>query len=232
MTRSRWTLWTAVILLAGCLVGLDAYLRLRDSGTTSRSSVLSAMPSDAGAVIFADLTELRHAPFAAEFFNWIPKGEVDAEYAQFLRDTGFDYERDLDRVAVSFIKAEKDSKLFAVAEGRFDRNKIEAYAARSGVRENRSGREIFSVPLGDPDHKISFVFLNKDKIAFTNAADIAPFLAPAAGSTDMRNWRERFARVAGSPVFAVIRQDSEPGSALASRAPGGFQSPQLAPLLN
>jgi hypothetical protein len=38
--------------------------------------------------------------------------------------------------------------------------------------------------------------------------------------------------VAGSPVFAVIRQDAETGSALASRTPGGFQSPQLSTLLN
>jgi len=74
--------------------------------------------------------------------------------------------------------------------------------------------------------------LSKNKIALTDAAHIAPFLAAVADSTDMRNWRERFTRVAGSPVFAVIRQDSEPGSALASRAPGGFQSPQLATLLN
>jgi hypothetical protein len=232
MTRSRWTLWTAVILLAGCLAGLDAYFRLRDSSATPRAAVLSAMPSDASAVVFADLTELRRAPFTTEFYNWIPKGQVDAEYAQFLRDTSFDYERDLDRVAISFIKAEKDSKLFAVAEGRFDRNKVEAYAARAGTRESRGGREIFSVPLGDPGHRISFVFLSKSKIALTDAVDIAPFLAPVPDSGDMRNWRERFTRVAGSPVFAVIRQDSEAGSALASRAPGGFQSPQLATLLN
>ena len=232
MTRSRWTVWTAVILLAGCLGGFDAYLRLRDSNTTSRSGVLSAMPSDASAVVFADLTELRRSPFAAEFYNWIPKGQLDAEYAQFLRDTGFDYERDLDRVAISIVKAERDSKLFAVAEGRFDRNKIEAYAAHSGSRESRGGREIFSVPMGEPGHKISFVLLSKDKIALSDAADIAAFLAPVSDSTDMRNWRERFTRVAGSPVFAVIRQDSEAGSALASRAPGGFQSPQLATLLN
>ena len=232
MTRSRWTLWTAVILLAGCLVGLDAYRRLRDSGTTTRSAVLSAVPSDASAVIFADLTELRHSPFAAEFYSWIPKGQVDAEYAQFLRDTGFDYERDLDRVAVSFIKGEKDSRLFAVAEGRFDRSKVEAYAARSGTRESRGGRELFSVPLGEQGHRISFAFLAKNKIALTDAADITTFLAPVADNTDARSWRERFTRVAGSPVFAVIRQDSEAGSALASRAPGGFQSPQLATLLN
>ncbi len=232
MTRSRWPLWTTVILLAGCLAGLDAYRRLNDSSTTLRDGVLSAMPSDASAVVFADFTELRRSPFAAEFYNWIPKGQADADYAQFLRDTGFDYERDLDRVAVSFIKGEKDSNLFAVAEGRFDRNKMEAYAGRSGTRENRGGREIFSVPLGEPGHKISFVFLTKNKIALTDAADIAPFLAPVPDSTDMRNWRERFTRVAGSPVFAVIRQDSEAGSALASRTPGGFQSPQLATLLN
>ena len=231
MTKSRWTLWTAAILLAGGLAGLDAYLRLRDAGAAPRAGVLSAMPSDASAVVFADLTELRRAPFAAEFYNWIPKSQADAEYAQFLRDTGFDYERDLDRVAICSIKNGNDGNLFAVAEGRFDRGKMEAYAARSGARESRGGREIFSVPL-DPGHKTSFTFLSKDKIALTDAADIAPFLAPVPDSADRRNWRERFLRVAGSPVFAVIRQDSEAGSALASRAPGGFQSPQLATLLN
>ena len=232
MTRSRWILWTAVILLASCLAGLDAYRRAHDSSSTPRASLLSAMPSDASAVIFADFTELRHAPFAAEFYNWIPKNQADAEYAQFLRETGFDYERDLDRVAISLIKAEKDSKLFAVAEGRFDRSKVEAYAARAGTREKRGGRDIFSVPSGDPGHKISFVFLSKNEIALSDAADIAPFLAPVSDNADRRSWRVRFARVAGSPVFAVIRQDSEAGSALASRTPGGFQSPQLATLLN
>jgi hypothetical protein len=232
MTRRRWTLGAAAILLAGCLVGLDAYLRLHDAASTPRDAVLSAMPPDASAVVFADLTELRRAPFAAEFYNWIPKSQVDPEYAQFLRETGFDYEHDLDRVAVAFIKAEKDTKLFAVAQGRFDRRKIESYAAQSGARENRGSREIFSVPAGDAGRKISFAFVSKDTIALTDAGDIAPILAPVPNSSDTRNWRQHFTRVAGSPVFAVIRQDSEAGSALASRAPGGFQSPQLATLLN
>src|SRR5258708_38596680 len=126
----------------------------------------------------------------------MPEGGAGGGDGEFLGARGFEYEGDLGRVAVSFIKAEKDSQLFAVGEGRFDRNKIESYAARSGVRENRSGREIFSVPLGDPGHKISFVFLNKNKIALTDAADIARFLAPVADSADMRNWRERLAGVA------------------------------------
>jgi len=231
MTRRRWTLWTTIVLIAGSLVVFDAYRRLRDSGSPSRAAVLSIIPAEATAVVFADLTELRRAPFAAEFYNWIPKTQVDADYAQFLRETGFDYERDLDRVAIVFVRTEKESKLLAVAEGRFDRNKIEAYAARSGTRVTRGGLDIFSVPAGDAGHTISLVFLSKDKIAVTDAADIVPFLAPVPNNADTGNWRERFTRVAGSPVFAVIRQDSEAASALASRAPGGFQSPQLSALL-
>jgi hypothetical protein len=232
MTRGYWTLGTAAILLAGCLVGLDAYRRLHDAGSSSRTAVLAAMPPDSSAVVFADFTDLRGAPFAAEFYNWIPKTQADADYTQFLRETGFVYERDLDRVAMAFIKSEKDSTHFALAVGRFDRQKIEAYAARSGSRENRGGREIFSVPLSDTTRKISFAFVSKGTIALTDTSDIAPFLAPVPNSADARNWREHFTRVAGSPVFAVIRQDSEAGSALASRAPGGFQSPQLSALLD
>jgi len=232
MTRRRWTLGTAAILLAGGLALLDAFVRRHDAVATTRDAVLSAMPPEANAVVFVDLAELKRAPFPADLRNWIPKNQIDAEYADFLRETGFDYERDLDLAAVAVIKGEQENKLFAVAQGRFERKKIEAYAARSGTRENRGGREIFSVPLGDGARKISFAFLSKDKIALTDAGDLATFLGPAPNSADARDWRERFARLAGSPVFAVVRQDAEAGSALASRTPGGFQSPQLSTLLN
>jgi hypothetical protein len=232
MTRRRWTLWTAVILLACGLAILDAFVHWHDSGTSARDAVLSAMPPEANAVVFGDLAELRRAPLPAGLRNWIPKNQADAEYADFLRETGFDYERDLDLAAIAVIKGEKENKLFAVAQGRFDRRKIEAYAGRSGTRENRGGRDIFSVPLGDDARKILFAFLSKDKIALTDAGALDPFLAPAPNSADAREWRERFTRLAGSPLFAVMRQDAEAGSALASRTPGGFQSPQLSTLLN
>jgi len=146
MTKRRWTLWAAIILLAAGLALLDAYVHRHDAGTSAREALLFAMPPEASTVVFADLAELRRAPFATEFYNWIPKSEVDAEYADFLRKTGFDYEHDLDLAAIAVIKGEKEGKLFAIAEGRFDRKKIEAYAAQSGTRETRNGREIFSVP--------------------------------------------------------------------------------------
>jgi hypothetical protein len=232
MNKRRWTLGIIAVLLAGCLALLDAYWPQHGASSGTRDALLTAMPPDASAVLFADLAELRRAPFATQFYNWIPKNQIDAEYAQFLRETGFDFERDLDRVAVAVIKTEKESNLFAVAEGRFDRRKIEAYATGSESRESRGSREILTVPLSDSTRKISFAFLSKEEVALTDAGDLAAFLAPLPNSTDAREWRERFTREAGSPVFAVIRQDAAAGSALASRTPGGFQSPQLSGLLD
>jgi hypothetical protein len=231
MTKRTRTLVSVAALLAASLLGLDAYLRWHDSAADGRDALLAAMPADAGAVVFADLADLRRSPFAAEFYNWIPKSTADADYAQFLRETGFDYERDLDRAAIAVIKSANGTKLFALAEGRFDRKKIEAYAVKSGARESRGGREIFSVPLSDA-RKISFSFLSKDKIAFTDEGELAALLAPVPATPDVHEWRERFTREAGSPIFGIIRQDAGSGNPLASQAPGGFQSPRLSALLD
>jgi hypothetical protein len=57
-------------------------------------------------------------------------------------------------------------------------------------------------------------------------------LGAPANTSDAREWRDRFSRLAGSPIFAVIRQDAAAGSALASQTPGGFQSPELSTLIN
>ena len=47
---------------------------------------------------------------------------------------------------------------------------------------------------------------------------------------DPAQWSARFKRLAGSPVFAVVRQDANTASSLAAQAPGGLQSPQLSAL--
>src|SRR5947209_12375399 len=98
MTKRRSFLWIAAILLAGGLVSFDAYRRLHDAGPATREAMLALMPADATAVMFADLSELRRTPFAVEINNWIPNRQKDPEYGDFLRATGFDFERDLDRI--------------------------------------------------------------------------------------------------------------------------------------
>ena len=228
MNKRRWV-WSAAILLIA-IGGVYSYLRWGRAGESTRGALLAAMPADANAVFFADLAELRPTQFAAELFKWAPRPAADAEYAQFVRDTGFDYERDLDRVALAIIKNGASTAFFAIADGRFDRREIAAYALQSGTREIRANQEIFSVPQTGAA-KITFTFLTDRRIAIADGGDFANFLRQQSGA-DTNDWRERFKRLAGSPLFAVIRQDAEAGSALASRAPGGLQSPQLSSLLN
>src|SRR5205085_4395645 len=66
-------------------------------------------------------------------------------------------------------------------------------------------------------------------IALTDDADLGIYLGASKRRGGVAEWRSRFERLAGSPVFAVIRQD---GAALAAQAPGGLRSPQLSTLLD
>ena len=229
MNKRRW-IWSAAILLLA-IGGVYPYLRWSRAGGGRRSALLEAMPADASAVFFVELAELRPTQFAAELFKWAPRAAADAEYAQFVRDSGFDYERDLDRAATAIIKRGTDTAFFAIADGRFDRRKIAAFALRSGTREIRGSHEIFSVPQEGSAGKLTFTFLTDGRLAITDGADLVNLLRTPS-SADTNEWRDRFQRLAGSPLYAVIRQDAEAGTTLAARAPGGLQSPQLSALLD
>ena len=219
----------AVILISFAVFG---YQRWSGSREFARGESLALMPADSNAVLYADLDELRRAPFIAALYAWAPKPQADAEYAQFLKDTGFDYERDLDRIAIAVQKQGTDSALFVIADGKFDRQRISAYALKSGTAARNDGRDIFSVPVNGSPKKISFTFLTGKRMALTDAADLGVFLSPRKKNGDESEWRARFERLAGSPLFAVIRQDAAAGSTLAAQAPGGLSSPQLSALLD
>jgi hypothetical protein len=203
-----------------------------------RVALLSLMPGSAETVLFVDLNDLRQAPFFADLLAWAPTPALDPAYDQFRRDTGFDYEKDLDRIAVAFEKHEAQQIFFAVANGGFDQKKIKDYAAKSGSVQKQAGTEIFSIPVTGSLEHISFTFLRSDLIAFTNAADLSSFLKPPKTS-ESADWHARFERVAGSPFFVILRNDgiaeamgSQPGAQrLAQRATGGLTSPQLSSLL-
>ena len=226
---------TTIALAAVCLLGYFVWFREAIPG---RSALLSWMPGDARTVLFIDLADLRREPFFADLLAWAPKPDADQEYRQFVRDTGFDYEKDLDRVSVAFEQRGVQKIFFAVGDGHFDKTKIKAYAVKNGAVQNSEGTEIFSLPIVGSSARLSFTFLRKDRIAFTNNNDFGTW-QHSAKAVDDAEWRERFARVAGSPVFAVICNEAlkdafgaDPASQdLARRATGGFSSPQLSSLL-
>jgi hypothetical protein len=231
MKKYAWIGLAAAVIFLGA-AGFWGYQRWNGRNGFARRDVLAFMPAEASAVLFADFDQLRQASFIAYLYRWAPKPQADPDYAQFVKDTGFDYERDLDRLAVAFVKHAQTSTLLAIANGKFDRQKISAYAAKSGTISRTGGREMFSVPLTGSPEKISFTFLRSDQIALTDDADLAVFLNARIEDEDRRAWLSRFERLAGSPVFAVIRQDAAAGTALAAQAPGGLRSPQLSSLLD
>ncbi|HXE32469.1 MAG TPA: hypothetical protein VFF95_13005 [Candidatus Binatus sp.] len=219
------------IIVVGALA-LYGYRRWGGARSSPRDELLLEMPADASAVLFLDLDGLRQSPFLAELYKWAPEPKADPDYAQFLESTGFNYETDLSRVSIAVLKRGQETTLFAVADGRFDRKKISAYASQTGTRESRGGREIFSAPMSGSARRIAFTFLRNNRIALTNDNSLESALSAPRGDSDGQAWRERFRRLAGSPVFAVVRQDAALGAALGAKAPGGLESPQLSALID
>lgn len=231
MNKRKWVAAAAALLLLSA-AGFYVYQRRGASSPSGHNDLLEGMPADPSAVVFADLTKLRSDPFVVQLFAWAPQPEPDEDYAQFLNQTGFHYERDLDRVAIAFQKVGQDSAFFAVAEGRFDRQKISAVVHKSGTVEKRGGHEILAIPESGGAKRIYLAFLGNDRITLTDRADLGQTLGAKKRSDESTEWRSRFERLGGSPIFAVIRQESAPGEALTERAPGGFSSPQLSTALD
>jgi hypothetical protein len=228
MPRNK-ILLTASVAAAFLLAGFLVY---RHSGAKDSLSdherLLALMPDVANAVVFVDMAKLRTSPVFVELFQRGPKPAMDSDYAQFLQSTGFNYERDLDRLAVAVQHQPQGLLTFAVAEGRFDRKKIEAYGSQFGSLKTADGRTLFAVPLSSSNRKAYFTFLRDDRVAWANDSS---YFFQRPNKDAAAEWRERFSRLAGTPVFAVLRQDSETAAALAQQTPGGLRSPQLAALL-
>jgi len=228
--RTRIGLAAALIVLSAS--AFFVYRKWSVGNGSAREESLALMPTDASSVLFVDFSELRQAPFVAQLYAWAPKPQADADYAQFVKETGFDYERDLNRAAIAVLKHGQDSTLFTVLDGKFDRQKISACALKDGSSAKAGGLEIFSVPITGAARKISFTFLKSERIAVTNGPHLGALLNAKSQPGDASEWRARFERLAGSPVFAVFRQDAAIGSSLAAQAPGGLRSPQLSTLLD
>jgi hypothetical protein len=226
--------------LAAALLVWFLWLR---SASPVRNYLLSSMPDDAQAVLFVDLNDLRRAPFFADLLAWAPKTDADPEYRQFVRDTGFDYEKDLSAVAIAFEKQGPQQTFFAIAAGRFDEEKIKAYAAKNGPSQHSGAVEIFSIPMNGNAPALNFAFVRGGRIVVSNrkgfASSLQTALAHDSKTAEGAEWRVRFERVAGSPIFGVIRGEAlkeyfgapATPSNQAPRAAGRLSSPQLSSLL-
>ena len=123
--------------------------------------MLRRLPPENATVLFVDFGTLRRGGVLKLLAS--SKTE-EPDYQAFVRATGFDYQRDLDLAAVSFSSGGE----FFVVKGRFDWEKLRAYAqGQGGGCEGRLCRMQGSTPA----RRISFLALQPNLMALAVGTD-------------------------------------------------------------
>jgi hypothetical protein len=135
------------------------------------------------------------------------------------------------RAVVAISNRGGTTNLLAIADGNFDRKKIETFLIRNGKSLQKGKSKIFRLNGSMRDKPLSLAFLSDHRVAITDSDDFRQALFAPATEASHAEWNLRFERLAGTPIFAVLRQDPALQSALDSAAAGGFRSPQLSGLL-
>jgi hypothetical protein len=218
----------ACAVVAGALFYMS-FLRGKTANASPAPELLSALPAGAPTLIYVDLAAVRASSFYQHRPDRGPIAMPNRDYAEFVQSTGFDFEKDLDRVAVASWPTPSDKvqrQNVLIAEGRFDRAKIREYALRHGKLDHQEGREVFLFPGDDRTTWNSVTFLDDRRIAMVAGPSISPLVSGGDDpATDPA--RERAARLDGAAAFAITRVPPIPDNI----GPGGAQSTQLANLV-
>jgi hypothetical protein len=159
-----------VVAIVVALAAIAAVVLLRRGAPPQAARLLPA----ADAYVYFDLQPLRTAGLFKNVVN------PDPDYAQFVSDTGFQFERDLDEaafavhlpsaadVANSKSTTPAETRYSEVFVGRFDDAKLAAYL-RTTAENSRPYRKtiIYSIPL--PGRTVRVAVLSKSMVAASNA---------------------------------------------------------------
>jgi hypothetical protein len=231
--RKTWTIRTVGLAVAACAMVIGALVFVSISrGKTANASpapdLMAELPAGAPTLVYVDLAAVRASSFYQHRPDKGPMAVPNQDYADFVRSTGFDFEKDLDRVVVASWPAsgKEQRKNVVIADGRFDRAKIRDYAMRTGKLDHQQGHDVFLFSVSDRTGFNSVTFLDDHRIAIVAGPSIAPVLAGHADDSGTDPARERAARLDGAAAFAITRVPPIPDNF----AQGGAASAQLASL--
>lgn len=174
----------------------------------------------ADAFIYADLSWVRRANAGKE----LPPVSHDPEYERFIRETGFQFERDLEEVAFAIHYPAKETNAHTTSEprfsevfvGKFDGVRLAEYLKRQARSvENYDSVDIFGVPIEDRILRVAI--LGADSVAASNVEDASvirgivdrsrKLASPFGGAAVLRRFYKRVQF--SSPLWMVAHVDPE-----------------------
>jgi hypothetical protein len=150
--------WLPFMILAGVLMGGGAFWFYSRPYDAAR--LVQTLPPDRALHAYLDLGLLRQSGLL-DLIAGSPALE-EPEYRRFVDETGFDYRKDLDAVAIAF----RDGDRYLSARGRFDWSKLSAYAEK---HEGHCDGPLCTLPGSVPGRVISYYMLRRDVLALASS---------------------------------------------------------------
>ena len=155
--------WVAGVLGLAVLVAAGAawwvWRQKRDQGV-----LFNRLPAENVLLLHVDIERLRHASALAPVLR--ARVDPDPDYAAFVKQTGFDYQRDLDRAVVCYLP----DRVYVLAQGRFDAERLRQYALAQGG--NCAGNRLpCRMAASRADRRISFSLLTPNVLGLATAPE-------------------------------------------------------------
>lgn len=194
-----WVVVTLVLALCAGLVFAVGLWRSRAGITPTR--LAEYLPLTQGLTLGIDVAALR----AAGILDALAGSGIaeEREYQDFVRDSGFNWEQDLDYVLARFTPREK----YFLLKGRFDWSTLRAYAQKQGGLCRNAFCELEG---STPERLISFFPLRVDVMALA----VGPERGLAWSLADRASARAQ--TVPSSPVWLRFRPEALESAALAA----------------
>jgi len=151
-------------MVAVCAAVVAVFYWRRAHSTWNAPEMVASLPQREAVLVYLDVAALRSSGVLSMITG--SKAVEDLDYQDFVTKSGFDYRSDLDRVAISFIGADR----FIVAAGRFDWPKLQAYAQSKGAVCLNAFCDVKGSQI---DTKVSFFPLHTSVIAVATTRGIA-----------------------------------------------------------
>jgi hypothetical protein len=160
-----WLTLSAIALLVAVIAYLVRFEQRRFVRTSAE--MVAILPHRDLTTVFLNVDVLRRAKLLGLLHT--SKAEQDHDYEQFVRETGFDYARDIDVL----VARGNEQQIFFVIRGNFDWRRLRDYARR---HDGSCDTSFCKAPTGRPGRWASYLSIQPDVIGLSVSGDPADVL--------------------------------------------------------